>query len=115
LQNGSARHTLDVRGRAVPAPASGVIAHVPEQKTNEASQTAAHTAPMAKFAVTMRHQGKEVATDVPFTSRDIEKLAVKAMAQNVGIAELLGQILVAAIKKDIVKEILGDKVPPSTA
>jgi hypothetical protein len=115
LQNRSAPHMLDPRGRAIPAPGSIGFAHVRERKTEEVPQTATHTAPLAKFAITVRHQGREVATDVPLTSRDIEKLALKALAQDVGIAELLGQILVAAIKNDILKEILRDEAPPSAA
>jgi hypothetical protein len=115
LQNRSAPRTLDPRGRTIPAPGSIGFAHVRERKTEEVPQTAAHTAPLARFAITVRHQGREVATDVPLTSRDIEKLALKALAQDIGIAELLGQILVAAIKNDILKGILRDEVPPSAA
>ena len=115
FRHGSAPHTLDPAERAIPPRSSVGIAHVREQKTVETSQTALHIAPLAKFAITMQHQGKEVATDVPLTSRAIEELALKAMVQNVGIAELVGQILVAAIKKDMIQEILRDEAPPSGA
>ena len=60
LQNGSARHTLDSRGRSIPTPGAVGITHVREQKTEEVPMTAADTAPLAKFAILMRHRGKEV-------------------------------------------------------
>jgi hypothetical protein len=114
FQNGSARHTLDVRGRTIPAPGSVVIAHV-RAKTEEASQTAAHTAPLAKFAITMRHRGRAVASDIPLTAREIEQLALRAMSRDLGVAELMGELLAAAIKKDKIDEILRDKDPPFAA
>src|SRR5262249_5367464 len=52
LPNGSGRHTADV-----------MIAHVREQK--KVSQSAARAAPLAKFAIMMRYQGKEQTTDIP--------------------------------------------------
>ena len=108
LQNGLAPHTLDVRGRTIPTPGSVAIAHVREQETTE--QAVAHTAPLAKFAITIRHKGQEVATDIPVTARDIEKLALVAMSQDLGIAELMGHALAAAIKKGLIQEILRDDV-----
>jgi hypothetical protein len=37
------------------------------------------------------------------------------MSRDLAIAELVGQVLVAALKKDMIKEILRDEVPPSGA
>jgi hypothetical protein len=61
----------------------------------------------------MQYRGKEVATNVPLTSHAISALALKAMSRDLGIAELVGQTLAAAIKKDMIKEILHDEVPSS--
>jgi hypothetical protein len=97
LPNGSRRHTADVRGR-IPAPGSVGIAHTREQK--EVSQPAARTAPSATFAVTMRHRGKEQTHEIPLPSTAIEVLALEAMSRDLGIAELIGQVLVGAINKD---------------
>jgi hypothetical protein len=113
LQNGSARHTLDSRGRSIPTPGAVGIAHVRQPKTEEVPQTAVDT--LAKFAIMMRYRGKEVATDVPLTSHAISALALNAMSRDLGIAELVGQILAAAIKKNMIEEILRDKVPSSAA
>jgi hypothetical protein len=115
LRHGSARHTLDGTGRSIPTPGAVGIAHVREPKTEEVPQTAVDTAPLAKLAIMMRYRGKEVATDVPLTSHAINALALKAMSRDLGIAELVGQILAAAIKKDMIKEILRAEVPSSAA
>jgi hypothetical protein len=115
LQNGAARHTLDGKGRSIPTPGSVGIVHEREPNTEEVSRTTVHTAPLGKFAITMRHQDKEVTTDIPLTSRAIEVLALEAMLRDLGIGKLVGQVLAAAIKKDMIQEILRDEVPPSRA
>ena len=96
--DGSGRHTADVRLGSVG------VAHVQEQK--EASQPAARAAPLTKFAITMRHRGKEQTTDIPFSSPAIEILALEAMSRGLDIAELMGQVLVTAINKDMIQKIL---------
>ena len=94
----SERRTADVRLGSVG------IAHVREQK--EVSQPEAYAAPGAKFAITMRHRGKERTTDIPLSSAAIETLALEAMSRDLDIAELIGQVLVAAINKDMIQKIL---------
>jgi hypothetical protein len=71
--NGS-RHTADVRGRTTPTPCSVGMPHV--------SQPGARAAPSAKFAITMRHRGKEHASDIELPSRAIEVLACEAMSRD---------------------------------
>src|SRR5262249_22821032 len=68
--NGSRRHTADVR------PGSIGIAHVREQKG--VSQPQACAAPVGKFEIVMRHQGKEHTADIPLSSATIEVLALEA-------------------------------------
>ena len=77
--NGSRRHTADVKSRK-----------------------------WGKFVITMRHQGKERTTDIPFSSAAIETLALEAMSRDLAPAELVGQILVSAINKDMVHKLLRD-------
>jgi hypothetical protein len=103
LPNGSGRHMPDVRGSTI-TPCSVGIAHVRDQK--EVSQPTARAAPSANFAITMRHRGKEQTTDVPLPSPTIEVLALEAMSRDLNIAQLIGQILVAAINKDMIQKIL---------
>ena len=105
LPNGSGRHTADVRGSTIPTPCSVGIAHVREQKV---SQPTARAAPVAQFAITIRYKGEEKATDIPLPSPTIEALALEATSRDLGIAELIGQVLVATIKKDMIQKILRD-------
>jgi hypothetical protein len=103
LANGSGRHTLDVNGRTIPTPCSVGIAHVREQKV---SQPAARAAPSANFAITMRHRGEEKTTDIPLPSPAAEMLALEAMLRDLDVAGIIGQVLVAAINKDMIHKIL---------
>jgi hypothetical protein len=100
LSNGS-HHTPDVRG--IPAPCSVGIAHARDQK--EVSQPVV-ARPFANFAIMMRHKGKEKTTDVPLSSPAIEVLALEAMSRDLDIAELIGQVLVAAINKNMIQKII---------
>jgi hypothetical protein len=103
--NGSGRHTADVRLGSVS------VAHVQEQK--EVSHPAARAAPL--IAITMRHRGKEQTTDILLSSPAIEVLALEAMSRDLSITALIGQVLVAVIDKDMIRKILPDEVPPSSA
>ena len=105
LRNGSARHTLNGRGRSIPTPGAVGIAHVREQKTEEG------TGRLAKIGIMMRRRGEEVSTDVPFTSRAIGELALIAILRDLSIAELVGQALAGAIKKDMIEKILRGAAP----
>jgi hypothetical protein len=96
----------DPKGRAIPIQGSVGVAYAQEQKTEEAGS--------AKIAIMMRRRGKEVSTDVPLTSRAIGELALIAMLRDLSIAELVGQALAGAIKKDMIKEILRGDVPSSS-
>jgi hypothetical protein len=98
--NGSRRHTADVRFGSVG------IAHVREQK--EVSQPEACAAPVGKFALTMRCHGIEQTSDIPLSLAAIVMLALEATSRDLGIAELIGQTLVAAINKDMIRRILRD-------
>ena len=103
LSNGS-RHTADVRRGTIPTPCSVGIVRMQEPK--DLSQPAARATPVANFALMMRHKGKETATALPLSSPAIEVLALEAMLRDLDIAGLVGQVLVAAINKDIIQNIL---------
>ena len=106
LPNGSWRHTADVRGRTIPTPCSVGMVRVQEQK--DVSQPAARATSVANFAIMMRYEGREQATDIPLPSGAIGVLALEATSRDLAIAELLGQLLVAAINKDMIQRILRD-------
>ena len=82
LSNGS-RHTADVGGKP-----------------------AVRATRFANFAIMMRHKGKEKVTDLPLPSPAIEVLAVEAISRDLNIADLIGQVLVAAINKDMIQKML---------
>jgi hypothetical protein len=101
LSNGS-HHPADVRG--IPTPCS--VGMMREQEQKDVSQPVARATPFANFAIMMRHKGKEKVTDLPLPSPAIEVLAVEAISRDLNIAELIGQVLVAAINKDMIQKIL---------
>jgi len=103
LSNGS-HHTLDVRGSTTPAPCSVGVAHVREQR--EVSQPGTRATPLVQFAITMRCHGKEKTSDIPLPSPAIAVLALEATSRNLNIVDLMGQVLVAAINKDMIHNIL---------
>ena len=82
LSNGS-RHMADVRGKP-----------------------AARATSFVNFAITMRHKGQEKVTDLPLPSNAIEELALEAMSRDLNIAGLIGQVLVAAINKNMIQKII---------
>ena len=98
------RRMAHVRGRTIPTSCSVGRVHAREQK--EVSQPVARTAPSPKFAITIRHRGKEQTSDISLPSPAIEVLALEATSRDLGIAELIGQVLVAAINKDMIQKIL---------
>src|SRR5262245_58144795 len=104
--NGSGRHTADVRLGSVG------VAHVQEQK--EVSQPAARAAPLPKFAITLRHRGKEQTTDILLSSPPIEVLAREAASRDLSIAALIGQHLVAVIDRDTIRKFLREAGSPSS-
>jgi hypothetical protein len=104
LPNGLGCHTAHVRGRTIPSPFSVGITHVRDQR--EVSQPAPRAATSAKFAIMMRYRGKEQTTDVPLPSPAIEVLALETMLRDLNIVGFIGQILVAAINKDMIHKIL---------
>ena len=114
LHSGRSPHLRDPKGRAIPLQGSVGVAYAREQKTEEVPQKVVSLAGSAKIAIMMRRRGKEVSTDVPLTSRDIGELALIAILRELSVAELVGQVLAGAIKKNMIENILRDDVPSSS-
>ena len=51
-------------------------------------------------------QRQEKTTDIPLSSPAIGMLALEAMSRDLDIAEFIGQVLVAAMNKDVIQKIL---------
>jgi hypothetical protein len=74
------------------------------------AHTADHPRPLAKFAITMQRRDRVAASDIPLTLRALKGLALKATLRDLGVVEILGQVLVAAIKKNMIREILRQSI-----
>jgi hypothetical protein len=96
-------HLPDPKGRAIPFQGSVGVAYAREQKTEEVPQKVISTARSARISVIMRYRGKEISADIPLMSRAIGELALIAMLRDLSIAELVGQVLAGAIKKEIMR------------
>jgi hypothetical protein len=64
----------------------------------------------AKFQFVVERQGQQRSTDLPISADDLKRLALQASLQNVGIAEPMGQVVVKAIKKNMIQDTL-DRSP----
>ena len=60
----------------------------------------------AKFQFVVERQGQQRTTDLPISADELQRLALQASLQNVGITELMGQVLATAIKKNMIQDIL---------
>jgi hypothetical protein len=59
-----------------------------------------------QFQISLERGGMRRATALPLTARDIAQLALAAAARNVGMTQLLTEVVTMAIKKGMVEEIL---------
>jgi hypothetical protein len=65
------------------------------------------TAPM-NFAIKMLYKGRQKTSELPLTQEMIGHLALEAEFRGVGIGELMTQLIVAAIEKDMFKAMLDE-------
>jgi hypothetical protein len=113
LHSGATPHLRDPNGRAIPPQGSVGVAYARE--TEEVFQKIVGTGTAStKISIIIRYQGKEVSGDLPLTSGAISELALIATLRDLSVAELVGQALAGAIKKDMIKKILRGDVPSSS-
>jgi hypothetical protein len=67
----------------------------------------------ATFSIITRHKGEEHRTELPLTPAMIGRLALEAGSQGFSIAELAGELVLAATKKKIIKQILEEDEKPA--
>ena len=86
-----------------PGPAEPALAAKPQQeraKTVEASSTS--------VAIKIQYNGLERTTELPSLNLDmIRRLALEAEFRNMRIAELIGELIVGMVKKDLFPAVLG--------
>jgi hypothetical protein len=65
----------------------------------------------ANFAIRMQYKGEERTTDLPLTQDMIRQLAFEAELRNMRIGELIGELMVAMLNKDLFQAVLEQKKP----
>ena len=69
-----------------------------------------------QFQISLECGGMRRVTALPLTAGDIAQLALAAAVRNVGMTQLLTEIVITAIKKDMIEEILREpaqeRAPP---
>ena len=61
---------------------------------------------LANFAIRMRYKCEERATELPLTDDMIRQLAFEAELRDLRIGELIGELMVAMLKKDLFQAVL---------
>jgi len=65
----------------------------------------------ANFAIRMRYKGEERTTELPLTHGMIRQLAFEAALRNMRIGELIGELMVVMLKKDLFQRVLQREEP----
>jgi hypothetical protein len=84
-------------------PAGHVQATTPQhhertKRTNEADS--------ANFAIRMHYKGEERTTELPLTQDMVRQLALEASFRDLRIGELVGELIIATLKKDLFQLVL---------
>jgi hypothetical protein len=61
---------------------------------------------LANFAIRMRYKGEERAIELPLTDDMIRQLAFEAELRDMRIGELIGELMVAMLRKDLFQAVL---------
>jgi hypothetical protein len=59
----------------------------------------------------VRRKGVEGAVDLPLSQQAIERLGIEAAFRDMGLVELMAQVVGGAVKKDVVEQILNEEAP----
>jgi hypothetical protein len=65
----------------------------------------------ASFAIRIQYRGEERTIALPLTQDMISQLAFGAVFRNVTIGELIGELIVAGVNKDLLRQVLEHKKP----
>jgi hypothetical protein len=66
---------------------------------------------VANFAIRLQCRGRERMTELPLTQQVVRQLAFEAELRNMRIGELVGEVIVAMLKKDLLQAVLEQKEP----
>jgi hypothetical protein len=88
------------QGNSQSGTAERVLAAKPKQEeVPEASST--------RVAISIQYKGRERTAELPLTSDMIGQLAFEAALRNMTIGELIAELIVAVVKKDLLPAVLG--------
>ena len=97
------RAALDSNGRTVPP--FRWLAGTQLQAVEKGQQLS------ARFVITVRRKGVEGAVDLPLSQQAIERLGIEAAFRDMGLVELMAQVVGGAVKKDVVEQVLNEEAP----
>jgi hypothetical protein len=105
----SEHHADDQDARTKPAPN-----RIPQAREQTAvAQAPGDAMPSGKFSLVIRCRDKEGVTDIPLVPQQVATLALNASLRDARLTKFVAQLLVSAIKKDMIQQILGDEKSPS--
>ena len=90
---------------------SGPVEQAQAPTPHQEQAKRANEAGAAHFAIRMQYKGEERTTELPLTPDMIRELAFEAELRNIRIAELIGELMVAMLKKDLFQRVLQREEP----
>ena len=78
----------------------------PETTTPHEERARTHEMDLATFALRMKYRGHERTCELPLTQDMIRQLAFEAQFRNMSMGELVGELLIAIVKRDIFQHVL---------
>jgi hypothetical protein len=78
----------------------------PEATTSHEERARANEMGLATFGLTMKYRGHERTTELPLTHDMIMQLVFEAQFRNKRIGELVGEVLLAMMKRDVFQHVL---------
>jgi hypothetical protein len=85
-----------------PEPAEPAQSLAPRQEVKKMENEAG----AARFAIRMQYRGEKRTTELPLSQEMIGQLAFEAAFRNVSMGELIGEIIVAVLKQDLLQTAL---------
>jgi len=90
---------------------SGPVVQAQAPTPHQEQAKRANEAGAAHFAIRMQYKGDERTIELPLTPDMITQLAFEAELRDMRIGELIGQLMVAMLKKDLFQAVLEQKKP----
>ena len=103
--NGTTTYTATRCGGVSLSPISGQQSEPVKQPTSHEERARAVEMGLATFGLTMKYKGHERTTELPLTQNMIMQLVFEAQFRNMRIGALVGELLLAIMKRDIFQHV----------